>query len=70
MRWAPRGFGGDRTAPEQVKREGWRVRGLLVVDADDERLTWPERELIRQLGDRLYGHAGYRQGVRHDRMDT
>ena len=63
MRWAPRGFGGGRTAPEQVKREGWRVRGVLVVDADDERLTWPERELIRQLGDRLYGHAGYRQGV-------
>ena len=22
---------------------------------DDERLTWPERELVRQLGDKLYG---------------
>jgi hypothetical protein len=66
MRWAPRGFGGDRTAPEQVKRDGWQVQGVLVVDADDERLTWPERQLIRQLGDRLYGRAGNRQGARHD----
>jgi hypothetical protein len=66
MRWAPRGFGGDRSAPEQIKREGWRVQGVLVVDADDERLTWPERQLIRQLGDRLYGRAGSRQGVHHE----
>ena len=66
MRWAPRGFGGERAAPEHIKRDGWRVQRVLVVDADDERLTWPERELIRQLGDRLYGHAGNRQGTRHD----
>lgn len=26
---------------------------ILVVALDDDRLTWPERELIRQLGERL-----------------
>jgi hypothetical protein len=66
MRWVPRGFGGDRTAPDQIKREGWQEQGVLVVDADDERLTWPERQLVRQLGDRLYGRAANRQGARHD----
>jgi hypothetical protein len=66
MRWAPQGFGGDRTAPEQIKREGWQAQGVLVVDADDERLTWPERQLVRQLGDRLYGRAANRQGARYD----
>ena len=66
MRWAPQGFGGERAAPEQIKREGWRVQKVLVVDADDERLTWPERQLIRQLGDRLYGRIKNRLGVRHD----
>ena len=55
MRWAPQGFGGERTGPEQIKREGWQLQGLLVVDADDKRLTWPEREMVRQLGERLYG---------------
>jgi hypothetical protein len=25
------------------------------VSLDDQRLTWPERELIRQLGEKLYG---------------
>lgn len=29
--------------------------GILVVSADDRRLTWAERELVRQLGSKLYG---------------
>ncbi len=28
---------------------------LAVVKADDDRLSWPERELIQQLGEKLYG---------------
>jgi len=55
VRWAPRGFGGDRQSPEHIKRQGWQAQRVLVIDANDERLTWPERELIRQLGERLYG---------------
>lgn len=55
MTFTPRGFGGDRRDPDRVKREGWREQGVLAVSADDERLTWPERELVRQLGERLYG---------------
>jgi len=55
MRTAPKGFGGDRTSPEVIKREGWRNQGILVVNADDRRLTWPERELVLQLGTKLYG---------------
>lgn len=55
MKCAPRGFGGTRRSPDQVKRDGWREQGILAVAADDERLTWPERELVRQLGEKLYG---------------
>lgn len=55
MRWAPRGCGGERASPEHVKRSGWHDQNILVVNADDERLSWPERELIRQLGNKLYG---------------
>ena len=55
MKWHPRGYGGHRRSPDQVKREGWREQGLLAVSVDDERLSWPERELVRQLGERLYG---------------
>ena len=55
MRWHPRGYGGDRPSPEEVKREGWREQGVLVIAEDDDRLTWPERELVRQLGAKLYG---------------
>lgn len=62
MRWFPSGYGGERRAPEDVKREGWREQGVLVVDTADNRLTWPERELILRLGERLYGK---RQEVAH-----
>jgi hypothetical protein len=55
MKWCPHGYGGERRSPEQVKREGWRELGLLVVSPEDERLGWPERELVRQLGEKLYG---------------
>ena len=65
MRWAPRGFGGDRMPPEEMKRLGWQAQRVLVIDADDERLTWPERELIRQLGERLYGRKRS-EGARHE----
>lgn len=55
MRFTPKGFGGRRRGPDEVKREGWREQGILAVAAEDERLTWPERELVRQLGEKLYG---------------
>ncbi len=55
MRWFPCGYGGERRSPEQVKREGWCEQGLLAVSIEDDRLTWPERELVRQLGEKLYG---------------
>lgn len=47
---------------DAVKREGWRDQHILVVNADDERLDWMERELVRQIGERLYGTGGRRHG--------
>lgn len=55
MKWHARRYVGERRPPEKVKREGWREQGLLAVSVDDQRLTWPEREFIRQLGEKLYG---------------
>ncbi|TNC93642.1 MAG: hypothetical protein FD119_3836 [Stygiobacter sp.] len=65
MRWHPPGFGGERRDPEDVKRDGWLERGVLVIAEDDGRLTWPERELVRQLGAKLYGKRPL-QEVHHD----
>jgi hypothetical protein len=66
MRWSPYGYGGERRPPEQVKREGWREQGVLVIAENDHRLTWPEREMIRQLGEKLYGDNRKRQEGRHE----
>jgi hypothetical protein len=66
MKWAPQGFGGERRPPEHIKREGWQAQRVLVIEADDERLTWPERELVRQLGEKLYGQKPRRQESRHE----
>lgn len=55
MRWTPHGYGGQRRTPDQIKRDVWREQRVLAVSLDDDRLTWPERELVRQLGEKLYG---------------
>ena len=39
---------------EKLKREGWNNDGILVIKSDDERLSWPEKELIKQIGDKIY----------------
>jgi hypothetical protein len=45
-----------RIDPEAEKRAGCRDLGILVVGQEAPRPTWPEeRELVRQLGTRLYG---------------
>jgi hypothetical protein len=36
------------------QRSGHR-HGIMVVAEQDPRLSWPERELIRPLGIKLYG---------------
>ena len=64
MKLFPRGFGGARRDPEEVKRDGWRDQNILVVSPEDQRLSWPERELVRQLGEKLYGGRKAKE-VRH-----
>ncbi len=66
MRWAPHGYGGKRREPDDIKRAGWQTQSVLVIDANDDRLTWLERELVRQLGEKLYGGTPKRQEARHE----
>ena len=47
---------------DAIKERGWRDQHILVVSPDDERLDWMERELVRQIGERLYGAGGRRHG--------
>ena len=41
--------------------DGWREQGLLVVAANDDRLSWPEQQLVRELGEKLYGNKQQRR---------
>lgn len=43
---------------DAVKREGWRKDHILVVSDQDERLDYLERQLVRRIGERLYGQGG------------
>ena len=65
LAYLPRGYGGQRRDAEQVKREGWFEQGVLAVSLDDLRLTWPERELVRQLAEKLYGPRPVAKEARH-----
>jgi hypothetical protein len=39
---------------EKIKREAFNNDRILVIKLDDERLSWPEKELIKQIGDKIY----------------
>jgi hypothetical protein len=67
MRFTPKGYGGHRRTADEIKRDGWREEGLLAVSVDDHRLTWPERELVEQLGSKLYGKRHRAKEVCHGR---
>lgn len=64
MKWFPRGYGGERRPADSVKRDGWLEQGLLAVSVDDQRLAWVERELVKQLGEKLYGRRRLSKEVR------
>ena len=51
---------GDKTpsAPADVsslEAVAWRHHGRIAIRHDDKRLTWPEREFLRTLMERLFG---------------
>lgn len=39
---------------EKVKHDGWHNHRILVVSADDPRIGWIERQVIEQIGEKLY----------------
>jgi hypothetical protein len=47
---------------DAMKRSGWQEQHILVVNAEDARLDFCERELVQRIGERLYGNRG---GPRH-----
>ena len=49
---------------DKIKKSGWHEDGILVVKADDDRLSWPEQEFVRQIGNKLYGTKN--KEVKHD----
>ena len=50
---------------EKIKREGWNNDGILVIKVDDERLSWPEKELIKQIGDKIYNKSNNKNREKH-----
>ena len=39
---------------KDVKRDGWTQHRILVISADDPRIGWIERQVIEQIGEKLY----------------
>ena len=65
MRFTSKCYGGRRRDQERVKRDGWRDQGVFAVSISDPRLNWSERELVEQLGNRLYGKRFGDKEARH-----
>ena len=40
---------------EAIKRSAFENQGIVVVKIDDPRLSWDQREIVKQVGHKLYG---------------
>ena len=40
---------------ERLRKRSWHEQGVFSVPLEDPRLTWPERELVQQFAEKLYG---------------
>ncbi|MCP4328385.1 MAG: hypothetical protein GY791_08115 [Alphaproteobacteria bacterium] len=41
---------------DDIKRRAWRDSGILVVDVETVAgVSWPDRQHLRNIGDKLYG---------------
>ncbi len=47
---------------DAIKEQGWRDQHILVVNAEDTRLDFCERQLVHRIGERLYGKGAQHRG--------
>lgn len=40
---------------DQIKKRAFHDQGFLFVDVNDPNLTWDQRELLTQIGEKFYG---------------
>ena len=40
---------------EAMKKNGFHDQGILVVHLDDDRIGWVERQMLLNVGEKLYG---------------
>jgi len=45
----------NKMDPERIKRDGFHNDSILVVNLKDERLGWSDTELLKAIGEKLYG---------------
>jgi hypothetical protein len=49
-----RKFQANPVNSEAIKSDAWRNEGILVVDINDDRLDFVDREFIERIGNRLF----------------
>ncbi|TIW20356.1 MAG: hypothetical protein E5V63_31780 [Mesorhizobium sp.] len=60
IRMNPQGYRSPLKSPttidyEAIKRQAFRDQDILIVKMDDPKLSWADREILRAVGERLYG---------------
>lgn len=47
---------------DAMKRNGFHDQGILIVSIDDDRIGWDERQILINIGEKLFGkRAGKRK---------
>lgn len=51
------GFFQNSRDTEFVKRNAFHEHGMLVIDLNDDRIGWDERQVLKNIGEKLFGRA-------------
>lgn len=49
------GFVPNKRDVDAIKRNAFHDQRILVVNLDDDRIAWPERQVLANVGEKLYG---------------
>lgn len=57
---SPRGYSSPNRGPnavdyDAIKKNAFRDQDILIVNINDTKLPWQERDLLKMIGERLYG---------------
>lgn len=55
---------------EEIKAAAWQDQGILIISRHDVRLGWHEAQMVKHLGERIYGKKKDNKSLEKNKFRT